>query len=253
MATLPSTRNPGISSDEAPLLLGRIWKPWRNITLQTPRLWASIHIVVTSLATIPRLIEVVMNWLNRSGALPVEICLLPSKRLRFQTKKTEAPQSRSISLLLSALIQTSRRWRNVRFFLSKNDAGTLLQQLSPDDVHFLKVVNIGYPPATMTGEHILCDSLNFLAAPSIRSLTLTAAPGNASYRAPAAWGNLTYLKIAHTSEGDRGTWPITDWAKGSIPAMKALEILRQCTALLRALTRRQSVPGPLRTLFPAVP
>jgi hypothetical protein len=121
MATLPSTRTPGVSPNEAPLLLVRIWKPWRDIALQTPRLWASIHIVLTSLATIPRT-EVVTNWLNRSGALPVDICLLPSKRLRVQTKKTESPQSRSISLLLSALIQTSRRWRNIRFFLSKNDA-----------------------------------------------------------------------------------------------------------------------------------
>ncbi|KAJ6565291.1 hypothetical protein DFH09DRAFT_919697, partial [Mycena vulgaris] len=79
MATLPSTRSPGISPNQAPLLLGRIWKPWRDIALQTPRLWASIHIGVTSLATIPRLTEVVMNWLNRSGALPVDICVLPSK------------------------------------------------------------------------------------------------------------------------------------------------------------------------------
>ncbi|KAF8191977.1 hypothetical protein K438DRAFT_1675284, partial [Mycena galopus ATCC 62051] len=76
MATLPSTRNPGISPEEAPLLLGRIWKPWRAIAMQTPGLWASIHIVVTPLATIPRLIEVVMNWLNKSGPLPVDICLL---------------------------------------------------------------------------------------------------------------------------------------------------------------------------------
>jgi hypothetical protein len=171
MATLPSTWNPGINPDEAPLLLGRIWKPWRDIALQTPRLWASIHIVVTSSATIPKLAEVVMNWLNRSGVLPVDICLLPSKRLRFETKKTEASQSGSISLLLSALIPTSRRWRNVRFFLSKNDAETLLQQLSQDDVPLLKFVTIAYPPATKADEHILCDSLNFLAVPSIRSVS----------------------------------------------------------------------------------
>ncbi|KAF7374043.1 F-box domain-containing protein [Mycena sanguinolenta] len=228
MATLPSTRNPGISPDEAPLLLVRIWKPWRDIALQTPRLWASIHIVVTSLAIIPRLTEVVMNWLNRSGALPLDICLLPSERLRFRTTN---PQSGSISLLLSALIQTSRRWRKVRFFLSKNDAETLLQQLSRDDVPLLKVITIASPPATKSNEHILCRSLSFLAAPSIRRLTLTAAPGNASYRAPAAWGNLTYLKIVHTSEIDPATVSKTDWAKGSIPAKRALEILRQCTAL----------------------
>jgi hypothetical protein len=104
-------------------------------------------------------------------ALPVDICLLPSKRLLFQTKKTEAPQSGSISLLLLALIQTSRRWRNIRFFLSKNDAEMQLLQLSQDDVPLLKVINIASPPAAKTDEHILCDSLKFLAAPSIRSLT----------------------------------------------------------------------------------
>jgi hypothetical protein len=37
----------------------------------------------------------------------------------------------------------------------------------------------------------------------------------------------------HTSDVNPSIVPITDWAKGSIPATKALEILRQCTVLRR--------------------
>ncbi|KAJ7509109.1 hypothetical protein B0H11DRAFT_1703386 [Mycena galericulata] len=46
MASLPSTRNCALSGDEPPLLLCQISSSWRSIALATPRLWASIHIVV---------------------------------------------------------------------------------------------------------------------------------------------------------------------------------------------------------------
>ncbi|KAJ7272082.1 hypothetical protein B0H12DRAFT_973195, partial [Mycena haematopus] len=45
VACLPTHRNCVMSASEAPVLLGRICSSWRAITLSTPRLWASLHVV----------------------------------------------------------------------------------------------------------------------------------------------------------------------------------------------------------------
>ncbi|KAJ6460840.1 hypothetical protein C8R47DRAFT_937709, partial [Mycena vitilis] len=57
VATLPTTRNPPMSSDEEPLLLCRVCKSWRAVALATPRLWAALHIVVPRPSRLARLME----------------------------------------------------------------------------------------------------------------------------------------------------------------------------------------------------
>ncbi|KAF7362689.1 hypothetical protein MVEN_00618200 [Mycena venus] len=57
METLPASRNCTLSSDEMPLLLCRICKSWRALALTTPRIWASIHIVVPAPSKLPQLTE----------------------------------------------------------------------------------------------------------------------------------------------------------------------------------------------------
>ncbi|KAJ7058326.1 hypothetical protein C8F01DRAFT_990780 [Mycena amicta] len=45
--TLPTARTTAMSPIEGPLLLCEVCKDWCDIALSTPRLWASIHVVVT--------------------------------------------------------------------------------------------------------------------------------------------------------------------------------------------------------------
>ncbi|KAF7373727.1 hypothetical protein MSAN_00583700 [Mycena sanguinolenta] len=45
LACMPTHRNCVMSATEAPILLGRICSAWRAISLNTPRLWASVHVV----------------------------------------------------------------------------------------------------------------------------------------------------------------------------------------------------------------
>ena len=47
-ACLPAAHNPVLSRNEAPLLLTRVCKSWRNIMFSTPHLWSSIHIPIPS-------------------------------------------------------------------------------------------------------------------------------------------------------------------------------------------------------------
>ncbi|KAJ6586384.1 hypothetical protein DFH09DRAFT_1359723 [Mycena vulgaris] len=48
LACIPTHRNCVMSATEAPVLLGLICSSWRTISLLTPRLWSSLHIVVSS-------------------------------------------------------------------------------------------------------------------------------------------------------------------------------------------------------------
>ncbi|KAJ7842731.1 hypothetical protein B0H14DRAFT_2780339 [Mycena olivaceomarginata] len=120
LATLPLTRN-------WPLLLGRVCRSWRALALTTPRLWASMHIVVPDPSQLELLTQKVAVWLDRSGAVPLDISLVYSR---------VAPSSFDISSMMSPIIAVSRRWRNIQlipdflcpdFIAFKNDAESSLK------------------------------------------------------------------------------------------------------------------------------
>ncbi|KAJ3852399.1 hypothetical protein EV368DRAFT_82559 [Lentinula lateritia] len=73
---LPADRNATRSLKEAPLLLTTICRNWRQVALDTPRLWTSLHIFLpphmSDIAVLKRAIGV-KTWLQRSGSLPLSI------------------------------------------------------------------------------------------------------------------------------------------------------------------------------------
>ncbi|KAF8152217.1 hypothetical protein B0H34DRAFT_754915 [Crassisporium funariophilum] len=79
---LPSNRNAVMHASEAPVLLGRVCSEWRRVSLGTPEVWASLHVVppnvnfsnpASSTARFQRKRELLEMWLGRSGACPLNI------------------------------------------------------------------------------------------------------------------------------------------------------------------------------------
>lgn len=74
-----SKRNPVMHPSEAPLLLICISQRWRTVAMGTPELWSSIHIVGSQasgpIMALDANAECVMDWLDRSGELPLNISL----------------------------------------------------------------------------------------------------------------------------------------------------------------------------------
>ncbi|KAJ7844769.1 hypothetical protein B0H14DRAFT_2358444 [Mycena olivaceomarginata] len=71
VAALPLDRNAIMSSAESPLLLCHVCRTWRAIALSTPRLWASLHVVVPkNISALSRINGATLTWLSRSGVLP---------------------------------------------------------------------------------------------------------------------------------------------------------------------------------------
>ncbi|KAJ7137512.1 hypothetical protein C8R43DRAFT_928921 [Mycena crocata] len=209
IAALPSSSNPGIVADEAPLLLCNICSSWRNIALTTPRLWASIHIVVPIEPrpqtlpvhpTIESIAGIVATWLSRSGAVPLNISMVWS---------SSSDDDDGVFPLDRTILASSRRWRNVQF--THDPDSSFLASLSPEDVPSLHTITLHH--ASCSRDEDSSSFLPLLATKSLRSVTL---PGLDYYmRSPLCWKKLQHLSISGFATRNSA----------------ALDILSQCALL----------------------
>lgn len=73
---LPTKHNTVMSVREAPLLLMLVCRHWQDVAINTAGLWASVHIVIPSQRTVPRVpnfIGAIDSWLMKSKSLPIDI------------------------------------------------------------------------------------------------------------------------------------------------------------------------------------
>ncbi|KAJ7867717.1 hypothetical protein B0H14DRAFT_2439675 [Mycena olivaceomarginata] len=225
-STLPTSRNPTIGSDEAPLLLCRVCKSWRTVALTTPRLWASMHIVVPPLSKFEPLVALVNTWLARSGSVPLDISMVYSRA---------CDPDIDVSPLLSTLATESRRWRQIHLMFPRLAAHSLGRLLS-DDVPRLQSIGLCLPPP-MTEEDLNGSwPFTFLATNSLRNVTFT---GTHSFvDTVISWGTLTHLDISDTFT-----------LAPSLTCARALAILSQCTMLQKcklALQDTAEEPPPIQ-------
>ncbi|KAJ6488350.1 hypothetical protein DFH09DRAFT_1209875 [Mycena vulgaris] len=137
-ACMPTHRNCVMSAREAPVLLGRICGSWRTLSLATPRLWASLHVVEPTRpfansnisdalfeAKVTQRQETAKTWLGRSGQLGT-----PSD-----------PPSLHTGRFLQALIQFAPRWQHVSFSVPSS-ALDALRPLTESDVPVLESIRL---------------------------------------------------------------------------------------------------------------
>ncbi|KAF8909254.1 hypothetical protein CPB84DRAFT_1843046 [Gymnopilus junonius] len=62
-----------------PFTLSAVCKSWRQIAFKTPPLWSTVNIYVYSESKLSLQGELLRQWLNRSGQLPLEVFLLYAK------------------------------------------------------------------------------------------------------------------------------------------------------------------------------
>ncbi|KAJ7617215.1 hypothetical protein FB45DRAFT_1007806 [Roridomyces roridus] len=198
LASLPEHRNPAISWQESPLLLGQICSAWRHIALETPRLWVSIHIAVPDEGKVSRLTDQVGAWLRRSGAVPLNISLGFSKAA-FADANTDS--GCDISPLLSVLLAECHRWSRIHLIFTDSPSYSPICMLDPEAVPLLRSFSVEFRPrnpviALLAPQNIQSDSnpvWRLLGANNLQSLTI---PGSEIYlRAPIVWRNLKHLSI----------------------------------------------------------
>jgi len=119
---------PHFDVNEAPLLITRVCKAWRDLAYNTPKLWSTFEIEVTgSGASISlhdlSIMSTIQLWLERSKAVPLNIRVMhiPVGRI---------PDHRSAQIL-SLLVPEARRWKHVQFILPSSSLSSIQHSL-PD-------------------------------------------------------------------------------------------------------------------------
>ncbi|KAJ7486606.1 hypothetical protein FB451DRAFT_1553885 [Mycena latifolia] len=198
VACLPSLRNPVITSDEPPLLLCQICSPWRRLALSTPRLWAAVHVVLPTQPKLQILVDIVTDWLDRSGALPLSVSVVPS---RTWTREDDALP------LLTPLISVSRRWQHMQFSLWSHPTLRAFKNLRSDDVPMLLSLTMRgtdqrssweMPPLVDNPDPMeSCEFLSFMNTPNLRSVSIPG--GRDMHMLPLSWTHLRSLRIDQRS------------------------------------------------------
>ncbi|KAJ7772175.1 hypothetical protein B0H16DRAFT_1409618, partial [Mycena metata] len=156
MACLPTEHYAIMDTSQAPLLFGRVCSSWRSISLSTPTLWSSIHIVPSAIGPFESndKFASLQAWLQRSGNCPLSISIKLGDSLKD---------------VVHTLLPYSRRWAALKVFDYVPYMASEIWSLTPEEVPLLEVFEItedgwyGAEPMAMT----------FLSVPrNLRSISL---------------------------------------------------------------------------------
>jgi hypothetical protein len=252
VACIPKHRNCVMSASEAPVLLGRICSSWRALSLTTPCLWASLHIVepprgrygssntLVDEKVVQRL-DTMKMWLGRSGQCPLSISLQSGPD--YESPPGTPPTSRSKSgEFLQGLIPFVGRWQHI-LFRTPSFILDGMAHLTPADMPMLESVAFypqqhHFPPRALNWENF-----GMLSCPRLTSFSTT---GN-SFKPeslPLRWQQLTALTI----EGP--TWETSMTTEATLQTLSQCSGLRSCKLIV---DDRQFPPtANIESLHPAV-
>ncbi|KAJ7359312.1 hypothetical protein DFH08DRAFT_408257 [Mycena albidolilacea] len=210
IACLPANRNAVMSSQEAPLLLGRICSAWRTIALSTPRLWASLHAPLDYiLKEEPRKLAVI-EWLQRSGAAPISLSVFAERNWGRSFAWPEG-----LSLFKSLAAEFATRWCHLDLmnFLDGQDQ---LAEISTPALESLK----------FSGSVSLLRNLNIAKVPSLRAIALHSNNRDEHIdefilEMPLGWSRLTHLTLVSYRGRHSG-----------IPVRNVIVLLGRCPQLI---------------------
>ncbi|KDR72859.1 hypothetical protein GALMADRAFT_125681 [Galerina marginata CBS 339.88] len=195
---LPQTRNAVMHASEAPVLLGRVCSEWRRISLATPEVWASLHIVppnvnfsnpTSSTARFQRKRELIEMWLARSGVCPLSVSLV-----WFAGDSDD--EVKLCGTLLEVLVPLCGRWKSLDF-QAPLKMFKPFKGLQVQDVPLLEGISLMDNRTPLDADVVdkWPESLNFAeSASNLRNFTLTYFSGG--IRLPSIpWSQLTVLYL----------------------------------------------------------
>ncbi|KAF7348253.1 hypothetical protein MSAN_01778900 [Mycena sanguinolenta] len=192
---LPTEHNALMDPAEAPLVLGRICRYWREVVYSAPMLWSSVHIPSPSYLFTPSNILLgfgrnVEAWLERSAPCPLSISVFDD-----QNFFGDSPRYKEHPLV----IQLSPVFLRLRHLELTGDAELFrpLLQLGSEDLPLLKRLSI-------SSEENFPDCTNIFQILTLEDVALSifsaVDPPSLSFR----WAQLTKLSLQCFSVWGRG-------------------------------------------------
>ncbi|KAF7348311.1 hypothetical protein MSAN_01784800 [Mycena sanguinolenta] len=210
-ACLPTEHNAVIDPAEAPLVLGRISRHWRDVAYSAPMLWSSIHIPALNYFFAPphillRQEKIVEAWLERSATCPLSISFID------HTDYVDSPLDKHP--LIQQLLAVSRRLRRLTLTGTAETFRPLLQ-LGPEEVPQLKSFR-------MKSMSSCPDPTNILEISTLQDVALIITGSIDPLSIPLQWAHLTSLRFEC-----HGRWS-AHGQEGGLDFDGALDLLRRC-------------------------
>ncbi|KAJ6562713.1 hypothetical protein DFH09DRAFT_1159462 [Mycena vulgaris] len=193
MACLPASHDAVMHTSEAPLLLGRICSAWRAISLSTPSLWSSLHLVIPRPSrgfaflvddpAVTQRREGLRTWLQRSGTCPLSISVVNESTLDSITQEC-----------LDTILSYSCRLRSLALRHVSDEVMSGLHSLRSKDVPLLEGIEIvdttSDPWSTTESKYLAFYSV----PPNLRTVSLKCDVGR---RLPmCSWNRITRLCLS---------------------------------------------------------
>ncbi|THV02607.1 hypothetical protein K435DRAFT_716733 [Dendrothele bispora CBS 962.96] len=218
---LSEDHNPVRSINEAPLLLTRICRSWRETALGDPRLWKSLHIHIPYLFSDESITKIVAqrslgmkNWLSKSGKLPISLSFCATyidypchHSSDIPARATEPPV---YSDFMHTMLQPEffSRWRHLDLKFSSSVLNNWVS-LKGQGLSSLRTLKLDFgddlywalPTVERPQDFSLADLIS--EAPNLRVFSLSNYVRN-PYNLPLRWENLTELTLksfCHSPEG----------------------------------------------------
>jgi hypothetical protein len=104
-----------------PLIFGAVSKFWRQVAFSTPHLWNTVNIHIRSNDNLPMTVELMKEWLDRSGQLPLHLLLIHENSNMVKSK---------LIPLFNVLQNVSPRWCTLVLGFSANLYTTFLGEVT---------------------------------------------------------------------------------------------------------------------------
>ncbi|KAJ7773858.1 hypothetical protein B0H16DRAFT_1362792 [Mycena metata] len=135
-ACMPTRHDAIMHSSQMPLVLGRVCRIWRSLSLSTPVLWSSMHVVVPAAddvasALVRERCDALQLWVDRSGHCPLSISVF----VPYSFEKNLRP-------FVDVIIPYSHRWKSLKLLPATREDLPVMWNLTPEDVPILEVLEI---------------------------------------------------------------------------------------------------------------
>ncbi|KAF7348243.1 Hexose carrier protein [Mycena sanguinolenta] len=216
---LPTEHNALIDPAEAPLVLGRICRHWREVAYSAPMLWSSIHIPLLNYFNapahiLPQFEKIVQAWLERSAPCPLSVSFFDQDHYEYLLE--EHP-------IIMQLLSVSRRLRHLELTAEVNFFLPLLR-LGSVDLPLLKRLWISVGTCL--------DLPSVFQIPTLEDVALRISTPVDPPAFPFQWSQLTKLRLECYS-----VWTDADGSKGGLDFPAAFDVLRMCPNLVHCEMR----------------
>ncbi|KAK0470434.1 putative glycoside hydrolase [Desarmillaria tabescens] len=202
-------KHPVMDAAEAPLLLGRVCRAWRTISLQTPKLWSSLHLVIPRSIPYPdsqpELYEQMRAgfeyWLEHLGSLPLNLSLHSEER--------REDESEMLYSQLEWVFEKSRaRWKHLTVYIPSFSLGVFFDLPADQQYDLLESIELGtsnyHTPFQF--EYIEFPFLSAATTPNLRKISFHLfSPDLRRGSFPQVLPNITNLTLQRCEHWDMNT------------------------------------------------